>query len=406
VSYLTAATAVARPTFTQAEARRLTDQVERDLATVWRRLVELHDGGAHFVLGYSSWHAYCGKEFGFGRSQSHRLLAAGRVAAVIPQLGNEAHARELFPLLRDVGEQAVIDLVENVRTKHGERLTAALLRAAVAQQTIVRARPEADSAPDPPKHPDSQAGDLYELGPHRLICGDATDPAVLAALFGDERAAMIWTDPPYGVDYVGKTENALRIQNDGPEGLRELLIGAWRAAQPLLIESAPFYVAGPTGPRGEDFQASFREAEWVFKQMLVWLKPQIVLGRQNYHLQYEGIYHGHAPGRNAGRMTPDRFRWHGPDNETSVFEVASPRASEEHPTMKPIAVITPALKNSSLPGEIVLDLFAGSGSTLLAAHQAGRRAYLVELDPRYCDVIRARWASVEVAPSADDAQAA
>ena len=138
------------------------------------------------------------------------------MAAVVPQLGNEAQARELFPLLRDDGEQAVINLVEIVRSQHGERLTAALLRDAVAQRTAVRVEPEADSAPDPPKHADSRPGDIYELGPHRLICGDATDPGVLAALFGDERAAMIWTDPPYGVDYVGKTEDALTIENDGP----------------------------------------------------------------------------------------------------------------------------------------------------------------------------------------------
>ena len=397
MSRVTAEPAFGRPTFSRAEARRLTDQLERELATLWRRLVELHDGGAHIVLGYSSWHAYCEAEFGFGRSQSYRLLEAGRVAAVVPQLGNEAQARALFPLLRDDGEQAVINLVEIVRSQNGERLTAALLRDAVAQRTAVRVEPEADSAPDPPKHADSRPGDIYELGPHRLICGDASDPGVLAALFGDERAAMIWTDPPYGVDYVGKTEDALTIENDDAEGLQELLIGAWRSAAPLLIESAPFYVAGPTGPRGEDFQASFRQAGWRYQQMLVWLKQRIILGRQNYHLQYEGIYHGHAPGRNAGRMTPDRFRWYGPNNATSILQVAAPNASRDHPTMKPVELIIPCLQNSSLPAEIVLDPFAGSGSTLIAAHSAGRQAYLVELDPRYCDVIRERWARTDAA---------
>jgi len=304
VSQLTAEPATGRPRFTQALARRLTDELERELASFWRRLVELHNGGAHIALDYSSWHAYCVAEFGFGRSQSYRLLEAGRVAAVIPQLGNEAQARELFPFLRDKGEQAVINLVDNVRAQHGERFTAALLREAVAQGTTVRVEPEADWAPDAPKRADSRPGNIYELGPHRLICGDATDPGVLAALFGDERAAMVWTDPPYGVDYVGKTEHALTIENDTPDGLRQLLISAWRAAEPLLIESAPFYVAGPTGPRAEDFQASFPEAGWRYQQMLIWEKQRIIMGRQNYHLQYEGIYHGHAPGRNAGRMTP------------------------------------------------------------------------------------------------------
>jgi DNA modification methylase len=397
VSRLAAEPAAGRRTFTRAEARRLTDQVEHELASLSRRLVELHDGGAHIVLGYSSWHAYCVTEFGFGRSQSYRLLEAGRVAAVVPQLGNEAQARELFPLLRDEGEQAVINLVENVRRQHGERVTAALLRDAVGQRTAVRVEPEANSAPDSPKYADSRPGDIYQLGPHRLICGDATDPGVLAALLGDERAAMIWTDPPYGVDYVGKTEHALTVENDSPEGLQELLIGAWRSAEPLLGESAPFYVAGPTGPRGEDFQASFREAGWRYQEMLVWVKQRMILGRRNYHLRHEAVYHGHAPGRNAGRMTPDRFRWYGPDNATSILQAAAPNASRDHPTMKPVELIIPCLQNSSLPSEIVLDPFAGSGSTLIAAHNAGRKAYLVELDPRYCDVIRERWARTDAA---------
>ena len=131
--------------------------------------------------------------------------------------------------------------------------------------------------------------------------------------------------------------------------------------------------------------------------MLIWHKQRIILGRQNYHLQYEGIYHGHAPGRNAGRMTPDRYRWYGPNNATSILQVAAPNASRDHPTMKPVKLIIPCLQNSSLPAEIVLDPFAGSGSTLIAAHQAGRQAYLVELDPRYCDVIRERWARTDAA---------
>ena len=172
-------------------------------------------------------------------------------------------------------------------------------------------------------------------------------------------------------------------------------MAAWAAATPLLIESAPFYIAGPTGPTSEDFHASFREAGWRFQQTLIWVKQSMVLGRQNYQLQHEAIYHGHGPGPNAGRTTADRFRWYGPDNATSIITVASPKASASHPTMKPIELITPGLRNSSQPGEIVLDPFAGSGSTMIAAHKTGRRAYLVELNPHYCDVIRRRWNNTE-----------
>jgi site-specific DNA-methyltransferase (adenine-specific) len=121
------------------------------------------------------------------------------------------------------------------------------------------------------------------------------------------------------------------------------------------------------------------------------VKPHLVLGHRNYHARHEGIYHGHGPGGNGGRATAGRFRWHGADNATTVFEYPSPAASREHPTMKPVELIVPMLLNSSLPDEIVLDLFAGSGSTMAAAVATGRRAFMVELDPRYCDVIRHRW---------------
>ena len=378
----------------RVDARRQTDQLKRELTALWGRLLALHDGEAHVVLGYASWHAYCEAEFGLGKSQCYRLLDAGRVAAVVPQLGNEAQARELVPLLREQGADAVRALVDEL-VNDDRGLTARRLRDAVTERVGVSAGADANTAPETSGRANSRLGEVYELGPHRLVCGDATDPRVLASLLGDERAAMIWTDPPYGVDYVGKTEDALTIENDSPDGVQELLIGAWRSAEPLLIESAPFYVAGPTGPRGEDFQASFREAGWRYQQMLVWLKQRIILGRQNYHLQYEGIYHGHAPGRNAGRMTPDRYRWYGPDNATSILNVPAPAASHEHPTMKPVELITPGIRHSSLASEIVLDPFAGSGSTPVAAQAAGRRAYLVELDPRYCDVIRERWARTD-----------
>ena len=236
-------------------------------------------------------------------------------------------------------------------------------------------------------------GYIYDLGHgHRLLCGDATAPEHLQALLGDERAAMIWTDPPYGVDYVGKTEDALTIQHDASTGLLQLLTSAWAAAAPVLVDCAPFYVAGPTGDNAISFLRSFDVAGWRYKQMLVWVKNTMVLGRQDHQLKHEGIYYGNAPGtRIAGRMAKDSYRWYGGDNVTSVFEVPKPAASREHPTMKPVKLIRPGIENSSQTGEIVLDMFAGSGSTLIAAHQLGRRAFLVEYDPRYAQVIRDRF---------------
>ncbi|MHB8642840.1 MAG: DNA methyltransferase [Gaiellaceae bacterium] len=274
-----------------------------------------------------------------------------------------------------------------------DKLSVRGLRAALKRGLV--ASPGSNDAPRLSSSARSMPGQVYELGPHRLACGDASDPAVCAALLGGKRASMIWTDPPYGVDYVGKTSDALRIENDCRAGLRELLVGAWRAAAAVLIASAPFYVAGPTGATAEEFLASFREAGWRYQQMLIWVKNRMVLGRQNYQLQHEAIYHGHGPGPNAGRMSAGRSGWYGGDDAVSVFDVASPQTSREHPTMKPVELIMPQLLNSSLPGQIVLDPFAGSGSTMIAAERTGRRAFMVELNPGYCDVIRERWHSFE-----------
>jgi DNA modification methylase len=276
-----------------------------------------------------------------------------------------------------------------------------------------------DDHPDVPEVPDSQFGFIYDLGHgHRLLCGDSTDAQHVAALFQTanpdgtvthEKASLIWTDPPYGVDYVGKSEKAgsqaMTIQNDGQKGLLSLLVDAWAAAAPNLIPSCPFYVAGPTGDNAEAFIASFRETArdpdgtinpdrvWRYKQMLVWVKNTIVLGRQDHQLQHEGIFYGNAPGPPAGRRPGEAkadILWYGGDNQSSVFNVPKPAASLDHPTMKPTLLIEMNLKNSSRPGEIILDLFAGSGSTVIAAEQTGRRAFVVEFDPRYADVIRTR----------------
>lgn len=381
--------------FGQSEARRLTDEVKREAASLWRTLVDLHDRGAHTVLGYSSWHAYCKAEFGFGPSHSYRLLDAGRIAAVVPHVGNEAQARPLVPLLRDHGEQAVIDVVREVFEQHGERAPAAQLKRAVAARMAVEIPSESDHVLLVAVEPDSKLGQVYSLGAHWLICGDARDPAVLASLLEAELASMVWTDPPYGVNYVGKTPDALTIENDVPDGLRERLVAAWNAATPVLARSAPFYVAGPSGALALEFLASFGEAGWDYEQDLVWVNHRFVLGRRNYHSRHEPIYHGHAHGPHVGRMAAGRPCRYGGDDADTIFEVNSPQVSREHPTMKPPELIARHLVNSSRPGEIVLDPFAGSGSTMVAAHHTGRCAYMVELDPGYCDVIRARWHKVK-----------
>jgi DNA modification methylase len=247
-----------------------------------------------------------------------------------------------------------------------------------------------EAVPDVPEEPTSKPGDLWLLGPHRLLCGDATEPDDVARLMAGERAACLWTDPPYGVEYVGKTADALTLANDDPGGLEGLLRAAFANAADALLPGAPFYVAYPAGPLALVFQRAASEAGWRVRQTLVWVKDALVLGHSDYHFRHEPALYGYLPG-GEGRRGRGGAGWYGDDAQTTVFEVARPKASPDHPTCRPVALIASMLANSTRPGDPVLDLFAGSGSTLAACEDLGRVCYLMELDPRYCDVIVRRW---------------
>jgi DNA modification methylase len=251
---------------------------------------------------------------------------------------------------------------------------------------------DADEAPPLPAKPESRPGELYELGPHRLLCGDATDPAQLGRLLAGEQAEGRWAAAPDGVEYAGKTSAALRIRNDEADGLPELLQRAFAAADRVLAPSARFYVAAPAGPRGTEFRLALREVGWHFHQALVWVKQSLVVGHCDYHFQHEDVLYGWKPGPGRpGRGRHAGSRWYGGNDQASVFFCDRPARSAEHPTMKPVALIEAQLRNSGRRGDLVLDSFAGSGSTLIACERLGRRCAAVELDPRYCDVIRRRY---------------
>jgi len=239
-----------------------------------------------------------------------------------------------------------------------------------------------DEVPPAPRKARTKPGELVRLGSHRLLCGDSRDPAALRRLLEGDLADCVWTDPPYGVDYSGKTRESLKIQGDLQEGLEELLDKAFAAVNRVLRPGGAIYVAHPGGDRSLVFLQTFLRVGWKLRQTLAWVKDSMVLGRSHYQLKHEQILYGHRPGP-AG--------WYGGRDQTSVFEVPRPKSSREHPTMKPVALIEACLRNSSRQDEAVLDPFGGSGSTLIACHRLGRRAYLMEVDPRYCDVIRNRW---------------
>lgn len=241
-----------------------------------------------------------------------------------------------------------------------------------------------EEPPALPEEPQTKRGDLYRLGSHLLLCGDATQVDDYKALLGDEEVDMIWTDPPYGVSYVGKTKDALTIENDSLtwQELQDFLAEAFSTMITFTKPGACWYVAAPSGNIFQAFSIPLSELQ-VWRHTLVWVKDIFVMGRADYHYRHESIFYGWTPGA-AHQEPPDR-------KQDTVWEIPRPRASKEHPTMKPIELITRAINNSSLMKDIVLDPFAGSGSTLIACEQTNRQARLIELDPKYCDVIIARY---------------
>jgi DNA modification methylase len=253
-----------------------------------------------------------------------------------------------------------------------------------------------DPEPPPlPEEPESEPGEVYELGEHRLLCGDATDREQIGLLMAGEVADLLWTDPPYGVSYADKNEflnqidkgNRVQkpIEHDhaSPGEMAVFWRSAFTAVRPALRAGAAYYV---TGPQGGDLLlhllTALRDSGLPLRHMLVWAKNQHVLGRSDYHYQHEPVLYGWVEGTH---------RFYAGAGETSLWQIDRPRESRLHPTMKPVELVARAVRNSSRPGEVVLDPFAGAGSTLLAAEQLGRRAFLVEIDPAYCDVIRQRY---------------
>lgn len=294
--------------------------------------------------------------------------------------------------LGDYDDRALADLLESLQgdydgTGYDDEDLAALL---ADVQELPAALNDPDEVPETPAEPFSKPGDLWQLGPHRLLCGDSTDVAAVETMLNGDRCDCMWTDPPYGVSYVGKTANALTIQNDGEADLAELLAGAFAVATAALKPGAPVYIAHPPGALSLAFRLAFDNAGWSFRQGLVWVKNTIVLGRSDYHYKHEPILYGFTAG-GEGRRGRGGDAWYGDNAQSTVFEVPKPARNADHPTMKPVELVAMALRNSCPPGGLAYEPFGGSGTTLLAAHNTGRIARVNELDPRYVDVICRRY---------------
>jgi len=262
-------------------------------------------------------------------------------------------------------------------------------------------------APEPPD-PDrvaaiTETGDVWQLGPHRLICGDATDRSVIDKVLDGDQARMIFTDPPYNVDY-GKTMkdklrgNHRKIENDDlGEEFRPFLLKAMQAMLPVC--DGAIYVCMSSSEL-DTLQGVFREAGGHWSTFLIWAKNTFTIGRSDYQRQYEPILYGWREG------AADRH-WCGDRDQSDVWNYDKPQKNELHPTMKPIELVERAIKNSSLREDIVLDPFIGSGTTIIAAERLGRRGFGVEMDTRYCDVICQRYhdmTSVSATRVSDGAQ--
>lgn len=261
--------------------------------------------------------------------------------------------------------------------------------------------------PTLPDEPVTKAGDMWLLGRHRLMCGDATDREIVQRLMGEEKLDMLLTDPPYNVDITGGTEEHLKIANDcmPEEAFVEFLTAAFSAADPFIRPGCPFYIWHPDGADGYSFREACRRVGWQVRQCLIWVKQSATLSRQDYHWQHEPCLHGSVAedGMDADQAELDHLsglygwtdgaghRWYGDRKQTTVVQFDRPSKSEDHPTMKPVRLFDWLLRNSSAPGAVIGDFFCGSGTTLIACEQAGRTALCMELDPRYCDVIVRRW---------------
>lgn len=230
----------------------------------------------------------------------------------------------------------------------------------------------------------TKRGDLWRLGNHRLLCGDARSISDMERLMGGVKADLYLTDPPYNVDYTGKTKDALKIENDKmtDEAFRQFLYDAFLVAKSVMKAGAVFYI-WYAGLKGYDFWGACFDVGWQVRQCLIWAKDILVLGRQDYQWQHEPCLYGWNEGGSHA--------WYSDRKQTTLLNFEKPKRSKEHPTMKPIPLFGYQIQNSSKSGDVILDSFGGSGTTLLAAEQLNRAAYVMELDERYCDVIIKRW---------------
>lgn len=243
---------------------------------------------------------------------------------------------------------------------------------------------EEDGFDEPlPEEAEAQVGDVYKLGNHLLMCGDSTCPEDIKVLMGESSADLLITDPPYNVSYKGRTSEQLTIQNDNmsEDSFRKFLTQAFIAADSVMKPGAVFYI-WHADKEAYNFRGACADMGWKVRQCIIWNKNSMILCRQDYQWKHEPCLYGWKEGTHL---------WASDRKQTSVIDCKRPVKSKIHPTMKPIGLFDYQIKNNTKQGDIVLDIFCGSGTTIMACEQNGRVARCMELDPRYVDATIQRW---------------
>ena len=260
---------------------------------------------------------------------------------------------------------------------------------------VVEGLTDEDAVPDVPDEPKTKLGDIYQLGNHRLMCGDSTSINAVEKLIDGRPVDMWLTDPPYNVA-LGMNEtpeeakkrnrrtDGLVVKNDSMEDkdFRQFLTDCVTAADSVMKAGAVFYI-WHADSEGYNFRGACQDSGWKVRQCLIWKKSSLVMGRQDYHWMHEPCLYGWKEG--AAHL------WAADRKQTTILEFLKPSRNGQHPTMKPVELFEYQMLNNTKGGDIVLDSFGGSGTTMIAAEKHGRHAYVMELDPKYCDVIVKRW---------------
>jgi site-specific DNA-methyltransferase (adenine-specific) len=365
-----------------------------------QRVILIHSETGYIVAGHGTREALMAEGIETGLVAETHLSETEAKAYLLAdnQWGERGYNDEddLAAMLRGLYEEGAVDEALGFVDEDLDKLL----------RGLEESQPEDDEAPPLPKKVWVKSGDLFQIGRHRLLCGDATQDGSFVRLMDTHEAGMIWTDPPYGVDYEGGTAERLTIANDTPDevALRALLDAALGLSLQWLRPGGSVYCAAPGGDRSTVFVACLKGLG-VYRQTIIWVKDQLVLGRQDYHWRHEPVHVGVKPaagrtGKPVAKVSsnlhygwkPGAAHYFVTDRtHDTVWEIARPKRSAEHPTMKPVDLVERSILASSKRNDVILDPFAGSGTTMIAAERTRRAAYVMELDPRYAQVVIERY---------------